>query len=413
MKLKTKTIPQFFLTIFFVLIYFTPEFRFLPYYTWALAMVGFLLVVNSNVRKNLCFGDRTNTNFLILFAIGLGMLGIIIPISHFTFDFSYVPLLLGMILCLLRNFLVVYVIKKHSGENGIRGYMDLFLNACCICVMFTLLFIAFPGFKSFWLNNVIVNNASEAHASWAAYEFRYSIGGFAAYAYATIFSFAIIMAAYFICANGASMKDIIRFIAVCVGGFFYGRITLFAILIGLVLILFKSKSILSLMKFLLIMGCGATVLLMILNQLGEHDSRFVVWSNWAFSFVRDLFVRKEITTHSVTYMLNDMYFIPEFSTLLIGDGYYTDPVTARYYMSTDVGYMRMILYGGIISAIIAYTPMFYMLKKIMEKTQDKLFKRFIIALFIMWLILEAKGESYYRVILVMYPVLLLVNRRKV
>ena len=54
-----------------------------------------------------------------------------------------------------------------------------------------------------------------------------------------------------------------------------------------------------------------------------------------------------------------------------------------------------------------------MLKKIMEKTQDKLFKRFIIALFIMWLILEAKGESYYRVILVMYPVLLLVNRRKV
>ena len=114
LKIRKSQMHKTFLAIFFVLVYFTPEFRFLPYYTWVLALLGAVVLFDTKERKRLGLFSRTNINFTGYFIIGTVCLGIIVPIIHRTFDFSYLPTLIGMLLCLLRNYLVGYVILKNK-----------------------------------------------------------------------------------------------------------------------------------------------------------------------------------------------------------------------------------------------------------------------------------------------------------
>lgn len=401
------------LSLLFVIIYFTPNFRFLPYYTWAIALLGFLICFSGNNAWKIGILDRKNRNFMGLLLISIGFV-LIIPVIHGTNDFSYINLFMGVLLCMFRNFLIVFLIRNKRMENTdytIR-FIDLYLNSCCICVAFTLLFIVFPGFKLFWMNKVILNDVLEQIRIYSAYEFRYSISGFAAFSYSTLFSIAIIMEGYTICKKNFSAKEIIRYIIICIGCFFYGRVTIFAIAISMFMVITKGRDIAKTIRYLLIVVLGFFFLAILLDRLSQIDQSFAVWQNWAFSFLDDIIIDGSIQTHSVTHMLQDMYFMPELDTFILGDGYYTDPFTGRYYMSTDVGYMRLLLYSGIVGIIIVFFPVIYFFYSLYKQKNDKDFKRFVIALLCSWVILEAKGESWMRFILLLHPVLLILLTEK-
>lgn len=55
-------------------------------------------------------------------------------------------------------------------------------------------------------------------------------------------------------------------------------------------------------------------------------------------------------------LLNRMLFIPDFKTILIGDGRYTE--NELYYMETDAGIMRPLLFGGLIFAFLRYISLY-------------------------------------------------------
>src|SRR5690606_31294028 len=63
--------------------------------------------------------------------------------------------------------------------------------------------------------------------------------------------------------------------------------------------------------------------------------------------------------------LSKMYFSVPYDTLLFGDGHWNDPDGVGYYMQTDAGYMRHVLYFGLFPSMILYALYVFLFSRIM------------------------------------------------
>lgn len=108
--------------------------------------------------------------------------------------------------------------------------------------------------------------------------------------------------------------------------------------------------------------------------------------NFIFEFWISFMNGNGFATSSSTHMFKDMYFKMPFFTLLFGDGWYT--VKTGYYMSTDVGVMRPILYMGIPGLI-----MLFLIQKQILELGDGIEKKIYFVLWIYLIIAQLKGEA--------------------
>lgn len=191
-----------------------------------------------------------------------------------------------------------------------------------------------------------------------------------------------------------------------IGCFFYGRIALIGILLAALLILLNSKNVSKKLKIIWRVVLITVILVAIVNYLATINDSFLYWKNWAFAIVNQLFVERKVTDYSVTHMFEDMYYMPEIKTLLIGDGYYTDPLSNGYYGHTDVGFMRLVLYSGVPGVILAYGLLCYCVYIAYQRMPDKISRRFVMCVVVLWIVLECKGESYHRILSLIYPLYL-------
>ena len=398
-----------FLTLVFVLVTFTPDFRFLPHYSWLLALLGLFALRDRNFRLLVDFNGQINVGFLKLFSVVLFLNCLIIPLFHGLVDFSYIPLQVGLVLTMCRCILLVYCLYKYnSGGELIEQYGKYFFLACCVYVAFTLYFIVDPGFRTFWLDNVLVE-AEDRSVDFAVYEFRYSLNGFAAFSSASIFSFACLFCCYFIAfSKKVKLSQILCLMIMVVGCFFYGRVSLFGMLLGASLIFGMSGSIFKKTRILCLVVLFVLALLTFLNIASKANDSLLAWQEWAFSFIKQLFIDKEVTDYSATHMVEDMYYMPKVDTFLLGDGMYTNS-NGSYYGHTDVGFMRLLLYGGIICLGLVYLFMINFSLRIIRVSKSIVFNRFVLLTTLLFFILELKGESYHHAIMMLYPLFLIQN----
>lgn len=401
-------IRNVFLTLIYVLIIFTPPIRFLPHYTWFLALLGAGTLTDHRFKNLIGFSNNSNRSFITFLAFVLFFNSIIIPVTHGFADFSYIPLQLGIVLTLLRSVLLIYCLYKWGKGDILSQYSKFFFIACCIYVAFTLVFILDSNFKQFWLDTVLAN-VEDKSVEFAAYEFRYSLDGFAAFSSASVFSFACLFCSYRVAINRKiNIMQIACLIIMVVGCFFYGRVSLVGMLLGAILIIWSSESIGKSIKIVAIILVYVLALLSILNFASQSNPSLVAWQEWAFSIIKQLFVEKEVTDYSVTHMVEDMYYFPDFFTILFGDGKYTNN-NGTYYGHTDVGFMRLILYGGIACLLLVYSLLIFLSKVIARSSKSVVFKRFILLSTVLFFVLEMKGESYQRAIMMLYPLFLIQN----
>ena len=396
------------MSFLFLFVIFCPKIQFLPYYSWVLAFLGFICLFDFKFAKSIHFFSKNNLTFVVLLGVSIFFNAIMIPFVSGKMDFSYSPIIISMILVLFRNILLLYFIYKiyKSNEDGLflDKFCKYFLNACCIYVLFTVLFAIFPSFKDFWLFHVLKNVEIRTD-----YKFRYSVDGFAAFSSSSLFSYAIILMAFVISKeNKLNVVNIIKYFIILLGCLLYGRVSIVGIFFSLILIIFKGDTFKENFKMFLIMLAAFTAMVLFINFLATFSKSLYSWKEWAFAIVKQVFVNKKITDGSFLHLFKDMFFIPEPQTLLMGDGFYTDPATGLFYMHTDVGYLRLICYSGIVGLLIAYCPFICLIYFIFKSSSSKKEKRFIICTFLMCLILELKGETYHRIMMLVYPLLLLV-----
>ncbi|MFT5759452.1 MAG: hypothetical protein ACI9LM_004218 [Alteromonadaceae bacterium] len=113
---------------------------------------------------------------------------------------------------------------------------------------------------------------------------------------------------------------------------------------------------------------------------------------YAFEMFINLFHKGEMATNS-TNILNNMYFPLGEPTLLFGDGYYKAPdQSGAYYMGTDAGYMRQVLFYGLLPSVILYLfylQGFYFIFKGIKKYKSS--GILVIALCLYFFIVQYKG----------------------
>jgi hypothetical protein len=147
----------------------------------------------------------------------------------------------------------------------------------------------------------------------------------------------------------------------------------------------------------------------LLTTLEKTNESFANWSNWAFAIVEQLFSGEGITDYSVTHMFEDMYYLPEFKTFLVGDGMYTMP-NGSYYGKTDVGFMRAILFFGISGCLVNYSMVYMVLLKIKKKAFSfKPLKGLLLFLCLSMIVLEMKGEAYHQFLTAIIPIYFLLK----
>lgn len=81
---------------------------------------------------------------------------------------------------------------------------------------------------------------------------------------------------------------------------------------------------------------------------------------WMFEPIVNYYNYGDLESNSLN-GLYEMYFLPELHTLLVGDGFYKD-LSYSSYIYSDSGYLRQILFGGVIIVLISLIYLIYSTK---------------------------------------------------
>ena len=279
---------------------------------------------------------------------------VIIPIIYGTYDYTYfTEEIMAVTKIMFRMLFLVMLIKKNIPNADLRTFCKYFIFSCLLYIGSTVVMMVIPQIKDFFYSIIKENEHSKTLALETRYSTRYGWAGFSTFEYTFKCLIAIIFNNYFIQKN-IKRKYVLFPIAVTavllVGTLFYGRIGTLAALI----ILFFFALRLMIKRPKIFMWCVAGLLLCIaaLLVLKNRVPAIDAWFDWAFDLVINFINKKTLRTDSSDVLLNRMLFIPDFKTILIGDGRYTE--NELYYMETDAGIMRPLLFGGLIFAFVRY-----------------------------------------------------------
>lgn len=187
-----------------------------------------------------------------------------------------------------------------------------------------------------------------------------------------------------------------KFLLILVVGMMMARTTLIGGLLGLMLILFPKDLKLSIvmfrkrLSFLLCILIIPIVLILILffmfPKIGESIQPLF---NFAFEIFINYFEKGSAESAS-TNRLQEMYIFPQdMKTWIIGDGLWSAPDGSGYYMHTDVGYLRLIYYFGLVGLFVYLLMQFVAIRTVFKNYNLSII--FYLTVFTYLLILNLKG----------------------
>lgn len=338
---------------------------------------------------------------------------VIIPIIYGTYDYTYfTEEIMTVTKIMFRMLFLVMLIKKNIPNADLRTFCKYFIFSCLLYIGSTVVMMAIPQIKDLFYSIIKENEHSKTLALETRYSTRYGWAGFSTFEYTFKCLIAIIFNNYFIQKN-IKQKYVLFPIAVTavllVGTLFYGRIGTLAALI----ILFFFALRLMIKRPKIFMWCVAGLLLCIaaLLVLKNRVSAVGAWFDWAFDLIINFVNNKTLRTDSSDVLLNKMLFIPDFKTILIGDGRYTE--NELYYMGTDAGIMRPLLFGGLIFAFLRYISLYgILLWRMFKRETENPEKTVFFWILLMCIVFEIKGEIIFSCLPILLGALILGHGKK-
>lgn len=128
--------------------------------------------------------------------------------------------------------------------------------------------------------------------------------------------------------------------------------------------------------------------------LQSRNDTIKTWFNWAFDLFVTFAKTGKFETESSNVLLEQMLFLPEIRTILFGDGMYT--TLKGYYMSTDAGIMRSLLFGGIGFALLRYLSFYIPLGlRLFNTGMKSANKTMYLWVLLLCIVFEVKGEILF------------------
>lgn len=354
--------------------------------------------INTDYLRNFLF------SFLIL--ICLTLMAYTVPVEKNTFDFSYYS---SFLYYWVRVFMLVSTIPLF--RNALE-YAKAFIKAVNLYILFSLVLLI-PRIHT-WYQGIVIDNANATtvmnealsrgfEVNQSSYT-RFGLQGFSGFECTILCSIAVLFCCYFIINslhNNESIKGL--FIELCfslIGNALYGRSGLMiSILIVVVTVVYAAiiyQKVDLLFKFGVIIVAMYFYILFNENTLKQNDS-----ISWMLEGVFNFIDNGKFSTESSD-MLKMMYIHPSVQTFLSGDGYYM--VSGHFYMMTDVGYLRPLLFWGIFGTILYYSLLLPSLSSI-EKNFEKIDKFFVLLTTLILIVgFEIKGEAALLIFTIFLPI---------
>lgn len=366
-------------------------------YAWAYLLPIIYIAFNLNYLCKIISAIVNSEIFICVVGIGLlACASVLIPTLYDTGDFTFfTESVLGMVKILLRMLFICIIILKNIPNATKETFMKYFIFSCCLYICSTLIMLALPGIKDIFYEIVKESENSKQLALEPRYTTRYGWAGFSGFEYTFKCVLAIIFTCYLL-EGKMKEKKIWLHIGVAlfllVGTLFYGRIGSLAglgILFVFFLRLLKKRP-----KILIAVFVCGILLCAALFILQSRSEAVRTWFEWAFDLFVTFIETGKFQTDSSNVLIERMLFIPEPHTLLFGDGFYS--TATGYYMETDAGIMRPVLFGGIgfalLRYLIFYVPLVWgILNKSIKKEQRWLF----FWILVVCIAFEIKGEILF------------------
>jgi len=344
--------------------------------------------------------------FFYLFWI-FAIIVILVPIFHGTNEYAYYNRILYFTIRLVQYASIFIFIAKNIKKNKLMSYMECFVVSCSIYVIISVLMLVIPRLREIWLTIIYIQEHSIDALDSIYYISRFGLAGFSGFPCTFMCSIAIIFSLYMILNKYRRTLFFFGMIINLLGTFFYGRVGMLSSFVCILLFIgydiIKKKNI----KLFLALSICTLTIFFILLYLYNTNQIVLTWINWAFGPFRNLINTGTFRTHSLDVLFN-MYFLPETTTLLFGDGKYLTS-SGHYYMGTDAGFMRLMLYSGVfvqslvyISALALLISCVLSLRKISKSSWGFMF----ILLGFTFLVFEFKGEMFFNFLAVLLPLAL-------
>lgn len=112
---------------------------------------------------------------------------------------------------------------------------------------------------------------------------------------------------------------------------------------------------------------------------------------YAFEFIYRYLAGEGFRTDSTDDLWTMLFLPSDAKTLLIGSGYYGDPINPQYsFMGTDIGYVRIVYYVGVIGSVLIYSWYLLLWRELRIAATSPVLLRFIDAVFIVMFVSQVK-----------------------
>lgn len=351
-----------------------------------------------------------------IFPVTLGFIivlcaSVCVPIVKDTNDFTYFngPLMQIIKTGLPVLFLVAFY-EHHVDENPTTlGFLKYYVFSNVLYVIFTVIMILNSRLRDIIISNVYMTERQKELADASFYVSRIGWSGFSGFNVTFDCTLSVVICAILIIYNRKDNKQVVFYnilLSIClIGNMCYGRVGLLCSVFCIIILMLglfierSSKWIIYPLIFILIISVFAALV--------SFSDEIAAWYHWTFAQIEEYKRSGSVETHTVERLL-EMYIIPDLMTFLFGDGMYTDG--KFYYMKIDVGWLRPIYFYGVIFTFIAYFITIRSAKLISKRIYglNQLEKHLMFfMMFAILIIYELKGEIFYAMFYILFPVLLL------
>lgn len=362
---------------------------------------------------------------LILFIFLLAVLCLFLIVFHGTYDFSYLSNYFSQLLQVVFTVLVLSYIfngKEFSGYSYISYVSLLIVYAFVAQSVIEFLAFLFPPVTALVHLTYTEDQLAAVWSEYYNYARGLALSGSAGWSLTVGFGVTfLIYTKEFLVTNTISFKSTLLLLILILGTFFAGRTGFLGLIIGVLYFLVSKNGILNKLKIILkgvvfVFSIIFFVYFSFPNIIDEVVER-------VFPFVFEFIYQKEQTGSFETSSTNTLIEMWKVSidekTYIYGSGYFTDPDTGGYFMKTDVGYLRNLLFGGIGWVVIVAFYNLYMIfaQYFFSEIKDR--KEILFMLFMLFytLMLDLKAmamgfNKYLFTMILIYSIAMLYDSKK-
>ena len=309
-----------------------------------------------------------------------------------TNDYSYTAYVVSMLVWLIAAYAVCYLISRIHGYISVKLVINYLIAVCVAQCILALLIDKILAVQRFF--EIFVAYDVKAMEK---FDRLYGVGAMLDVA-GTRFSAVLVMIAMLLFNDNAVKSNkktitvyVCMFVVITVVGSMISRTTNIGMLVAFGYLIYASRIWAIQVKSINLRVWGVVITVMffivlICTFLYKNVAAANELLRFAFEGFFNWIETGEWKTHS-TDILKSMWVYPEtFKTWIIGDGYFLDPISNAFYMTTDVGYLRFIFYCGI-QGLAVFSAFFIYLSIACYKIfpqERQLFVLLLIIVFAVW-----------------------------